>query len=113
MATRYAVSSLPARTVSRASVAAANSAARLELLEYYLVHYEDLARSAQTTLEWLARHAGVRRSLCLVVDSESGMLTGIGGVGVRTEEVELFSWPLSDSRDPLVAALSASGPVVI
>jgi PAS domain S-box-containing protein len=110
---RYAVNPLPARTVSRASVAAANSAARLELLEYYLVHYEDLARNAQASLEWLARHGGVRRSVCLIVDSESGTLAGIAGVGVRADEVELFSWPLSDARDPLVAALSAAGPVVI
>src|SRR5688500_16822762 len=113
MAGRYAISSAPARSLSRATVMAVHSAARLELLEDYLVHYEDLARSAQASVDWLAKHAGIKRSLCLVVDSESGMLTGMAGSGVRADEIDLFSWPLSDVRDPLVAALSAPGPVVI
>jgi PAS domain S-box-containing protein len=107
------MSSAPARSPSRASVVAVHNAARLELLEYYLVHYEDLGRSAQASLDWLAKHAGIKRSLCLAVDTESGLLNGIAGAGVRGEEIDLFSWPISDVRDPLVAALTAPGPVVI
>jgi PAS domain S-box-containing protein len=104
------MSSLQARTLSRAPISIVNHAARLELLEYYLVHHEDLAGCAQATLEWLARNAGVRRSLCLAVDSESNMLVGIAGYGVASDDVGLFSWPLGDTRDPLVASLSASAP---
>src|SRR4051812_48091426 len=91
---------------SRAPVTAANASARLELLEYFLVHHEDLARCAQASLDWLARFATVRRSVCLAVDAESRMLVGLAGYGVRNEDVELFSWPVSDDDDPLVTALS-------
>ena len=106
------MSSLQARTVARAPLSIVNSAARLELLEYFLVHHEDLARCAHATLEWLARHASVRRSVCLVVDNEANMLVGIAGYGVAAEEVGLFSWPLSDAHDVLVSALSSPEPRV-
>jgi PAS domain S-box-containing protein len=106
------MSSLQARSASRAPISIVNHAARLELLEYYLIHHEDLARCAHATLEWLARHASVRRSVCMVVDSESNMLVGIAGHGVRNEDVGLFSWPMTDSDDTLVAALSAAEPLV-
>ena len=33
------------------------------------------------------------------------MLVGIASEGVVGEDIELFSWPLSDSREPLIAAL--------
>ncbi len=101
----------PMRTMSRAPDAPVNRA-RLELLEYYLVHHEDLAGCVNVSLEWLARHANIRRSVCLVVDGEASMLVGMGGCGVPSEEVELFSWPVSDQRDPLVAALNAPTPSV-
>lgn len=101
------MSSLQARTMSRAPIAIVDHAARLELLEYYLVHHEDLAGCAHATLEWLARHTGARRSVCLAVDSESNMLVGIAGYGVTSDDVGLFSWPLNDVRNPLVAVLSS------
>jgi PAS domain S-box-containing protein len=96
-----------ARVTARASSPPVDHAARLELLEYYLVHHEDLARCAAASLEWLARYTGVRRAVCLAVDGESSVLAGIAGYGVSEEEVEYFSWPLSDTRDRLVAALTA------
>jgi PAS domain S-box-containing protein len=105
------MSSLQARTVSRQPISIVNHAARLELLEYYLIHHEDLARCALATLEWLARNAGVRRSVCLAVDNESNMLVGVAGYGVRNEDVGLFSWPMTDTEDTLVAALSAREPL--
>ena len=102
----------PVRTISREPVAAVNRAARLELLEYYLAHHDDLARCVNVSLEWLARHANVRRSVCLVVDGESSMLVGIGGYGVAAEDVEPLSWSVSDIDDPLVAALNGDGPTI-
>ena len=104
------MSPLQARTIARAPVPA-GAAARLELLEFFLVHTDNIVRCAQAGLDWLGRHAGIRQAACLAVDIESNMLVGIAGVGIPIEDVELFSWPLSDGRDPLVAALSASGPV--
>jgi PAS domain S-box-containing protein len=101
---------LQAKVSSRVAVPLVDHAARLELLEYYLIHHEDLARCAQSSLEWMARHAGVAKSVCLAVDGESSALVGIAGIGVGPDEVEYFAWPLSDTRDPLVAMLTATRP---
>jgi PAS domain S-box-containing protein len=103
--------SLQARTLTRPIGTAVNHAARLELLENYLGHHEDIVRCAQISLEWLARHAAVKQSACLAVDAESSMLVGIAAHGVVGEDIELFSWPLSDTYDPLIGALQAHGPV--
>jgi hypothetical protein len=105
------MSSLQARTFARAAGTAANYPARLELLEYYLAHHEDVVRCAQASLDWLARHAGVKQSACLAVDGESSMLVGVAAHGTLGEDIELFSWPLSDTHDPLIAALRSAGPL--
>src|SRR5215208_256835 len=107
------MSTVPLRSVARASLRPVNHAARLELLEYYLVHHEDLVRCAQASVDWLARHAGVRRSVCLAVDGETGLLVGIAGVGVPIDDVELFSASLTDTHDPVVRALTAPQPTVL
>src|SRR6185503_8744075 len=99
---RNSLSSLSVRRVPRAAVPLASAAARLELLEYFLLHYEDLPRCAQAGLEWLARHAGVRRSICLAIDGDAGMLVGVAGVGVSADDLEDYSSPLSHTHDPLV-----------
>ena len=36
--------------------------------------------SAHPSVEWLARHAGIKQSVCLALDTESNMLIGVGGV---------------------------------
>jgi PAS domain S-box-containing protein len=95
---------------SRAPAPTVDAAARLELLEYYLVHNEDLARCAQASLDWLARYGGIRRSVCLAVDVESNALVGLAGYGVRAEDVELFSWPITENDDALIAALERTAP---
>jgi len=77
------------------------------------VHHEDLTGCAQASLDWLARVANVRRSVCLAVDAESGMLVGLAGYGVRGEDVELFSWSVSDDDGSLVAALSRQQPAQV
>ncbi|HTM02938.1 MAG TPA: ATP-binding protein [Vicinamibacterales bacterium] len=94
----------------RAPVPTVDTAARLELLEYYLVHNEDLARCAQASLDWLARYCGIRRSVCLAVEVESSMLVGLAGYGVRAEDVELFSWPITENDDALIASLERTQP---
>lgn len=104
------MSPLQARTFTRPIGTAINHAARLELLENYLAHQEDILRCAQMSLEWLARHAGVKQSACLAVDAESNMLVGIAAYGVG-EDIELFSWPLADTYDPLIGALQSQEPV--
>jgi PAS domain S-box-containing protein len=105
------MSSLQARTFSRTAGTAVNHAARLELLEHYLSHHEDVVRCAQLSLEWLARNAGVKQSACLAVDAESNLLVGIAAHGTVDDDIELFSWPLSDAYNPLVASLQSTVPV--
>jgi PAS domain S-box-containing protein len=105
------MSAVPVRSMARASTTGVNRAARLELLEHFLAHTEELAHCIDAGLAWLARHAGVRRSVCLLLDAESRTLVGIGGYGVSSEEVELFSWSVTDRRNPLAAALSGPDPV--
>ena len=107
------MSSLQARTFTRTAGTAVSYAARLELLEHYLAHHEDIVRCAQVSLEWLARHSGVKQSACLAVDVESNMLVGIAAHGTIGDDIELFSWPLSDNYDPMIAALEAHAPVHI
>src|SRR6186997_3308064 len=105
------MSSLQARSFTRSIGTGANHAARLELLENYLAHHEDILRCAHLSLEWLARYAGVKQSACLAADAESNMLVGIAAHGIAADDIELFSWPLSDTYDPLIGALQASRPV--
>src|SRR5262252_7388915 len=105
------MSSLQARTFTRPVGGGVNHAARLDLLEYYLAHHEDILRCAHMSLEWLARYAGVKQSACLAVDAESNMLVGIAAYGVTSDDIELFSWPLSDTYDPLIGALQSLRPV--
>jgi PAS domain S-box-containing protein len=104
------MSPLPARSIARAPLTP-GAVARLELLEYFLVHSDDVVRCAQASLEWLSRYTGIRQAACLAVDSEANQLVGIAGVGLSSGDVRLFASPLSDVRDPLVASLSASQPV--
>jgi PAS domain S-box-containing protein len=110
---RHSFSSVPVRSISRAAAPPANAAARLELLEYFLVHHEDLPRCAEASLEWLARHAGVRRSVCLAIDGDAGMLVGVAGVGVTIGDVEEYSSLLAHAHDPLVRALTAPAPTTL
>jgi PAS domain S-box-containing protein len=63
------------------------------------------------TLRWLARHAGIERGLCAVVESESSRLVGLTGLGLSLASVDAFSLELNDRMHPLVVALAASEPV--
>ena len=102
----------PARTLSRPVVSSVPDAARLELLEYFLIHHEDLAHCAHASLDWLARHSAIKRSACLIMDRDAGVFVRIAGYGIPSDDVEPFVWPL-DGHDPLVEALSARGPTII
>jgi PAS domain S-box-containing protein len=107
------LSSVPVRSISRAAAPLASAAARLELLEYFLVHHEDLPRCAQASLEWLARNAGARRAICLAIDGDAGMLVGVAGVGVTPGDVGEYSSLLTHPHDPLIGALTAPVPTTL
>ena len=107
------MSAVRARSAGRAPSAAVSQAARLELLEYFLVHHDDLARCAQASLEWLARHAGIKKSVCVAVDAELSVLVGVAGHGVPAHDVEVFAWPLEEPGDVLMRALRSTQPTPI
>ena len=86
------------------------SRARLALVDALLAEQE-VRPCAVLTLRWLARHAGVERGLCAVVESETGRLVGLTGLGLSLASVDAFSLDLNDRMHPLVVALAASEPV--
>jgi signal transduction histidine kinase len=106
------MSPAPVRNLTRAPAARVDHAARLELLESFLAQHEDVRVCAQTSVEWLARHAAVRKSVCLAVDPETSRLAGVAGYGVSKEDVLRSAWPLSDERAPLISTLLGTRPVV-
>ena len=103
--------SFQARTDIRASGTTGNQAARLELLEYFLTHHDDLVPCAQASLDWLARFVGIKQSACLLADHDTGMLMAVAVQGAVVDDPPVFAWPLSQIQNPLIAALASSGPV--
>jgi PAS domain S-box-containing protein len=104
------MSPLTVRSIARAHPSV-GSAARLELLEYFLANSEDVVRCAQASLDWLGRHCGVKQSLCLVVDYETNHLSTVAGFGLPTSDTVLFTLDLADHRDPIIGVLKAGEAV--
>ncbi len=86
------------------------SRARLALVDALLAEQE-VRPCAVLALRWLARHTGVERGLCAVVESESGRLVGLTGIGLPLSAVDSFSLELNDRTHPLIVALAGSEPV--
>ncbi|MFP5285835.1 MAG: PAS domain-containing protein, partial [Thermoanaerobaculia bacterium] len=86
------------------------SRARLALVDALLAEQE-VRPCAVLALRWLARHAGIERGLCAVVENESGRLVGLTGLGLTLSSIDAFSLELNDRMHPLVVALAASEPV--
>jgi PAS domain S-box-containing protein len=86
------------------------SRARLALVDA-LLGEQEVRPCAVLALRWLARHAGVERGLCAVVESESGRLVGLTGIGLSLSSVDSFSLELHDRTHPLIVALAGSEPV--
>ena len=68
--------------------------AKLALVEGLLAE-QDARSCAVLALRWLARHAGVRRGLCAVVDGDGSRLSGLAGHGMPLAEVDAWSIDLS------------------
>ena len=67
---------LQARTLSRATIDCAATRRGSSCSSTTSFTTKIVAGCAQASLEWLARYAGVKRSVCLAVDSEGGVLVG-------------------------------------
>ncbi|HSS52251.1 MAG TPA: ATP-binding protein [Thermoanaerobaculia bacterium] len=83
---------------------------KLSLVDLLLAEPEP-RHCAVETLRWLARHAGIERAVCAVVDPDGGRLTGLMGLGVPPAVVETFSLDLLDRTHPLVVALAGNEPI--
>src|SRR5579871_3204133 len=91
---------------------AASPESKLALAEFLLVS-EDIAECAERSLEWLEKHAGVRKSVCLAVDSSQKKLVVLAAHGIPVEETQNLSLDLDDKEHPLVAALDKSKTVIL
>jgi PAS domain S-box-containing protein len=83
--------------------------AKLALLEL-LLGEQDARACATLALAWLARHAGVERSLCAIVE-DGVYLVGLAGRGLPSAVVESFRLDLAQRSHPLVLALVSGEPV--
>ncbi len=86
------------------------SRARLALVDALLAE-QGSRPCAVLALRWLARHAGVVRGLCAVVESETCRLVGLTGIGLSLAAVDAFVLDLNDRTHPLIVALAGSEPV--
>src|SRR5580658_9307598 len=86
--------------------------AKLAMAEFLLVA-EDMAECAQRAVQWLGRHSGVRKALCLAVDPSQKQLITLASMGLDAGEPEEITLDLSDGQHPLIAALFKSRLVVL
>jgi PAS domain S-box-containing protein len=85
--------------------------ARLRLAEE-LLGARDLAQCAERALDWLRRHAAVRRGLCLVAPLGGGsQLVTVALLGLPPRAGR-FTVDLDERSDPLVTAMLGPGPVL-
>ncbi|MGH7268081.1 MAG: ATP-binding protein [Candidatus Rokuibacteriota bacterium] len=94
----------------RRSAGRATATGRLSLLEYF-VGSDDATACAEQALQWLARHVGVERAVCLGVNSDMTRLVGLTALGVPVARLRRFSVALNARDHPLVGALAGTQPV--
>ena len=88
----------------------ASPKAKVALVDALLAEHE-VRPCAVMTLRWLARHSGVERALCAIVEGENGKLMGLTGLGLALGSVDSFSLDLADRTHPLIIALAGGEPV--
>jgi signal transduction histidine kinase len=94
-----------------ADFASVDARSKLSLAEGLLAE-QDPRACAVLALRWLARHAGVKRGFCAVVDSDGSRLAGLAGLGVSLADVESWSLDLGERSHPLILALVGGEPVL-
>src|SRR5262249_50396569 len=78
---------------------------RLTLVEQLLAT-EDPALVARRGLEWLAKYAGTRQAVCLLLDEKEQRLVPAGGLGVPTSRLDDACVWLEETDHPLVQLLT-------
>src|SRR3989441_1688583 len=87
-----------------------DAAASLALVEL-LLFSDDAAECARATVDWLAERGGARKSICALIDAESGTLKHVAAAGVSEGQIESLHLALEAPDDPLVFALAGREPV--
>src|SRR5438105_4316521 len=87
-----------------------DAAARLALVEL-LLFSDDAAECARATVDWLAERGGARKSICALIEAESGTLKHVAAAGVSEGQIESLHLALEAPDDPLVFALAGREPV--
>src|SRR5438477_8165003 len=87
-----------------------DAAARLALVELLLVR-DDAEECARATVDWLAERGGARKSICALIDAESGTLKHVAAAGVSDGQIEWLNLALEAPDHALVFALAGREPV--
>jgi len=87
-----------------------DAAARLALVEL-LLFSDDAEECARATVDWLAERGGARKSICALIDAESGTLKHVAAAGVSDGQIESLHLALEAPDHPLVFALAGREPV--
>jgi len=87
-----------------------DAAARPALVEL-LLFSDDAAECARATVDWLAERGGARKSICALIDAESGTLKHVAAAGVSEGQIESLHLALEAPDHPLVFALAGREPV--
>jgi len=87
-----------------------DAAARLALVEL-LLFSDDAEECARATVDWLAERGGARKSICALIDAESGTLKHVAAAGVSEGQIESLHLALEAPDHPLVFALAGREPV--
>src|SRR5437763_9341607 len=87
-----------------------DAAARLALVEL-LLFSDDAEECARATVDWLAERGGARKSICALIDTESGTLKHVAAAGVSEGQIESLHLAFEAPDHPLVFALAGREPV--
>src|SRR3954466_16415191 len=89
-----------------------SASARLALAELLLIS-DDPAECARSTVDWLAERGGARKSICALIDAESGTLQHVAASGVSDGQLEALPRAFGEPGRPLVFALAGREAVTL
>src|SRR5438105_2816764 len=86
------------------------AAARLALVEL-LLFSDDAEECARSTVDWLTERAGARKSICALIDEQTGSLQHVAASGVPEGQIESLHLALGEPDRRLVFGLAGHQPV--
>jgi signal transduction histidine kinase len=81
------------------------AAARLALVEL-LLFSDDAEECARSTVDWLIERGGARKSICALIDEQTGSLQHVAAAGVPEGQIESLHLALEEPDRRLVFALA-------